>query len=199
MPDFPPQLPHGQITQVLPEVFFVTGQMRIEAPDRPILTSRNMTVIRTGTELTLANTVRLDAGGLAEIDALGEVKHVAKLGQFHGRDDAFYLDRYGAEFWAPDGMTHDRGEVTDCVLAPDQAGPSNDASVFLFETASKPEVILHLDRHGGILVSCDSLHNWSGPDEWFDDYSAQSMQEGGFFPLPKCRPWMAKSEQSATL
>ena len=175
MPDFPPQLPHGQITQVLPEVFFVTGQMRIEAPDRPILTSRNMTVIRTGTELTLANTVRLDAGGLAEIDALGEVKHVAKLGQFHGRDDAFYLDRYGAEFWAPDGMTHDRGEVTDCVLAPDQAGPSNDASVFLFETASKPEVILHLDRHGGILVSCDSLHNWSGPDEWFDDYSAQGL------------------------
>ena len=41
------------------------------------------------------NAVRLDARGEAQLAELGDVKHVVKLGFFHGRDDAYYRDHFG--------------------------------------------------------------------------------------------------------
>ena len=40
---------------------------------------------------------------------------------------------------------------------------------------------MQLSRHGGILTSCDSLQNWVGADDYFDEASAAMMQAGGFF------------------
>jgi len=53
-----------------------------------------------GNALTLINSIRLDDAGLAQLDALGLVAHVVKIGSIHGRDDAFYKAHYGATFWA---------------------------------------------------------------------------------------------------
>lgn len=98
-----------------------------------------MVVVRSGKSLTLVNTLRLDKFGLERLDTLGTVENIVKLGSFHGRDDAFYIDRYGAPFWAPQGMTHERGVQTDKELTPCSAGPIPDATVFSFETADVPE------------------------------------------------------------
>ena len=84
-------------------------------------------------------------------------------------------------FWAPQGITHERGVQTDKELAPGSAGPIPDATVFSFETADVPEAILHLARHDGILITCDSLQNWTSPDEYFDDATATIMKDQGFF------------------
>ncbi|WP_114287969.1 hypothetical protein [Candidatus Halocynthiibacter alkanivorans] len=86
MPDFPEQLPHGPLEEVFPDVFVVKGQIRIEANQIHEF-SRNMTVIRDGGALTLINTIRLDDAGLDALDALGLVRHIVKLGAYHGRDD----------------------------------------------------------------------------------------------------------------
>jgi hypothetical protein len=51
--------------------------------------SRNMTVVRDGNALTLINSMRIDGAGLAQLDALGRVAHVVKIGSLHRRDDAF--------------------------------------------------------------------------------------------------------------
>ena len=161
MTDFPPQLPHGDLVEVLPDVFFVTGQMVLEFDDTRRQFSRNMVVVRDGHDLTLVNTLRVDDAGLAHLDSLGTVKNIVRIGGFHGRDDAFYIDRYNAAFWAPNGIKFGRGEVPDGTLANDQPGPVTDSSVFLFETANRPEAILHLTRSGGILITCDSLQNWA--------------------------------------
>lgn len=115
MDQFPPQLPHGKIQEILPDIFFVKGQIRIDS--EPVSEfSRNMVIIRDGDELTLINSVRLDEAGLKQLDSLGSVRHLIKLGAFHGRDDAFYLERYRIPLWAPSGMSYIRGERTDHIV-----------------------------------------------------------------------------------
>jgi len=167
--------------------------------DRDFQFSRNMVVVRDGDALTLINSMRLDEAGLAKLDALGEVRNIIKLGSFHGRDDAFYLDRYDAQFWAPAGMKHERGVETDRELVPGQPGPIAGASVFIYETAAVPEAIIRLDAQGGVLVSCDSLQNWSGPDEYFDEASAAMMAANGFFRTANVGPgWRSASKPEAS-
>ncbi len=194
MSTFPPQLPHGEIQEILPDIFLVKGQIRIES-DPVSEFSRNMIVIREGGTLTLVNSVRLDKAGLAQLDSLGTVRHLVKLGAFHGRDDAFYLDRCQAELWAPLGMTYTRGEKTDKNIETDMPGPAPDMSFFVFDTPKVPEAALLLNRHGGILITCDSLQNMSGPDEYFNDYAAESKARLGFFNRAAVGPGWLKYAQ----
>lgn len=192
MPDFPEQLPHGSLEEVLPDILVVKGQIKIEA-DQTHEFSRNMTVVRDGSSLTLINTIRLDAAGLAELDALGAVRHIVKLGAFHGRDDAFYLKRYDAELWAPEGMTYSRGEETRKTMRSGETGPASDSSSFVFDTPKAPEAILHISRQGGVLVTCDSFQSTSGPDEYFNTVSADSKRRLGFFGRPVIGPGWRKA------
>lgn len=183
MCDFPEQLPHGMFSEVLEDVFFIQGQIR---PDfggpTTFQFSRNMTVVRDGGNLTLLNTMRLDEEGLAALEALGSVKHIVRLGAFHGRDDAFYLDRYpDATFWAAAGTPFERGELAAQPLVDGDEGPCEGSQIFLWKTGKTPEAILCLERHNGVLITCDSLQNWTEADAFFDDASAERMAEMGFF------------------
>lgn len=180
MSTFPPAMPHGDLREIFPDVFFVTGTSRPHFQGMDWQFSRNMIVVRERRSLTLINTVRLDDGGLARLDALGEVQNVVKLGAFHGIDDGFYLDRHGAALWALPGMMHESGRQTDHELVPGGAMPFGGCSLFAFETSSAPEGLLLLDRAGGVLVSCDSLQNWREADEYFSDDSRAKMTALGF-------------------
>lgn len=180
MPTHPPVMPHAEIRQIFPDVFFLTGTSRPTFAGSSWQFSRNMTILREDGVLTLVNTVRLDDAGLEQLDALGKVGNVVKLGAFHGMDDAFYLERYGAKQWAFEAMKHEGGQATDEVLAVGGKAPASDASVFLFETAAQPEGLLLLEREGGILISCDSLQNWVEPDRFFDQASSEKMSAIGF-------------------
>lgn len=179
MTEHEPALPHGALVEVLPTLHFVQGTTRPTFMGQRWQFSRNMVVVREGAVLTLVNTVRLDEAGLKTLEALGDVTHVVKLGSFHGKDDAFYLDRYGARLWAMPGMTHESGRRTDEELAAG-AMPFTGASLFSFETAALPEGLLVLEREGGVVISCDSLQNWSAADAFFDEDSALRMAELGF-------------------
>jgi hypothetical protein len=99
MDQFPPALLHGQLEQILPDIFFVTGATETVLMNARRQFSRNMTAVRHGNALTLINSIRLDDAGLAQLDALGRVAHVVKIGSLRGRDDAFYEAHYGATFW----------------------------------------------------------------------------------------------------
>lgn len=191
MEELPPALPHGRLEEVFSDVFFVIGAMKTELMNTHWQFSRNMTVVREGNALTLINSVRLDATGLAELDALGRVVNVAKIGALHGRDDAFYCQRYDATLWAPPGMKHKHGLVTDKELHPGGEMPFGGCSVFEFRTTKLPECILRIDRAGGILVACDSLQNWVVPDEFFSDESCRLMAELGYLQPANLGPlWM---------
>jgi hypothetical protein len=199
MEEFPPALPHGRLEEIFPDVFFVTGAMKTELMNAHWHFSRNMTVVREGDALSLINSIRLDDGGLAELDALGRVVNVVKIGALHGRDDAFYCRRYGAKFWALPGMSHAHGLVADKELSPGGEMPFVGCTVFDFRTTKLPECILCIDRAGGILVASDSLQNWVMPDEFFSDESRQKMTEMGFFQPANFGPlWMQVNEPKAT-
>jgi hypothetical protein len=198
MDQFPQALPHGRLEEVFPDVFFVTGAMKTALRNAPFQFSRNMTVVRNGDALTLINAIRLDDTGLAQLDALGRVANVVKIGSLHGRDDAFYKVHYGATFWAAPGMVHEHGLLADRELRPDAAAPFADCSVFNFRTTKMPESILHVDRAGGILVACDALQNLVAPDEYFSGDSRQKMREMGFFHPANLGPvWMQLNEPKA--
>lgn len=174
-------MPHGVLEEVFKDVFFVTGTTCPHFLERDWQFSRNMVVVREGGDLTLINTVRLDEDGLAALEALGTPRHVVRLGAWHGMDDAFYLRRYNAALWALPGMEHAHGHATDHALTVGGPTPFSGVSLFQFETITTQEGLLLIERDGGILVSCDSLQNWSGPDAYFDASSAQSMGAMGFF------------------
>lgn len=172
--------PHGPLTKVFDDIYLVTGTSRANFAGSAWQFSRNMTILREDGALTLVNTVRLDDDGLAALDALGRVKNVVRLGAFHGMDDKFYIDRYGAQQWAFAGTEHEHGQTTDHVLRPGGKMPLADSSVFVFETSSKPEGLLILEREGGTVISCDALQNWCEVDAFFDPECGERMQKIGF-------------------
>ncbi len=195
MSEFPPALPHGDLKEIFPDVFFVTGAMQTMLMGAPWRFSRNMTVVRDGADLTVINSVRLDEAGLAQLDALGRVANVVKIGSLHGRDDAFYKSRFGATLWSLPDMQHEHGLTTDKALTPDGETPFAGCRVFEFRTTKMPECILRVDREGGILIACDSLQNWLAPNELFSDESRQLMADMGFFEPANLGPlWRQVSE-----
>jgi hypothetical protein len=70
----------------LPDIFFVTGTMRMPGPV-PVSFSRNMTVVREAGRLVIINSLRLDEQSLRSLDALGKVTDVIRIAGFHGMDD----------------------------------------------------------------------------------------------------------------
>lgn len=191
-------LPHGSISQVFPDVFFVTGTMSSEFFGSTWQFSRNMTVVREGDQLSIINSVRLDDQGLAALEELGKVVNVVRIGDMHGVDDPFYVERYDATFWALPGMGIQDGLQVDKELTPDGEMPFGDCSLFVFKSTKRPEGILRLDREGGIMIACDSLQNWTEPDEFFLDETTGTMREMGFFAPANLGPaWLHECEPQA--
>ena len=198
MSSFTPLMPHGDLTRVFSEVYVVTGTSRPLWQGVSWQFSRNMIVVCDGDAVTLINTVRLDDTGLRALEDLGTIKHVVRLGAFHGIDDAFYVDRYGAKLWALPGMTHAGDLVATVELRPGGPMPFHGASLFVFETSKEPEGLLLIDRDDGILVACDSLQNWSAPDRFFSAESAERMTALGFIRPANVGPnWRAACEPRA--
>lgn len=197
MSSFPPALAHNAIEEILPDLFFVSGAMETVLMDLDWQFSRNMTIVRDGERLILINTVRLSDDGLKELDRLGRVTDVVRLGALHGRDDAFYLDHYQAQYWAMPGLEPEEHPTTQTLSATSPL-PIDDAALFQFETTNIPEGVLHLRRDGGILIACDALQNWLEPDKHFCDASRRRMEQMGFFTPANVGPvWLQAAEPAA--
>ena len=173
---------HSDVKEIFPNIFFVTGVNKTSYEGVELQHSRNMVIIRDATnKLSLINTVRLDDNGLATIDSLGKVENIIRIGAFHGRDDAFYLDRYHAKLWALKGMKHDNNRFTDIELVLGGPMPFPNCSLFIFETSSYPEGVLHIAQENGIIITCDSIKNWVEPDQFFSLETAKLYEEQGLF------------------
>ncbi|WP_339664191.1 hypothetical protein [uncultured Pseudomonas sp.] len=149
----PPAHPHDPLQQLYPGVYWVQGSIRMGPGLRM---NRNMVIVQNHNELTLINPVRLSAQGLASLEALGKVTHLLRLGDFHCLDDAFYLERYGCQFWAqPEQSTYPQ-PTPDHLFTDQIAPPLPDAAFFVFNTATYPEAALLLKQHK-LLITVDSV------------------------------------------
>ncbi len=199
MKKFHEAMPHGEIKEVFKDVFFVSGTMKNEFFGSMWQFSRNMTIVRENDELSIINSVRLNDEGLAVLDSLGKVTNVVRLGDMHGVDDPFYLDRYNATYWAIPGMKMPEGIKTDRELVEGGPMPFGDATFFQFKTTKRPEGIIRLDREGGIMIACDSLQNWTEPDQFFQDDTVETMKKMGFFVQANLGlAWLHESEPKAS-
>ena len=117
MPDpakatFPPAYPHRPIKKIGDDLFMARGSIGF---NRFVRLSRNMAIVKSGAELTLIDPIRLSVPGLRDLDALGTVKHIIRLGGGHGSDDPFYVARYKALFWCQaGGVRYREPPIAEC-------------------------------------------------------------------------------------
>lgn len=157
---YPPAYPHNDIQSLCPDVFLLHGSIRMGPGMRM---NRNMIILKDGGDLTLINPVRMTDEGLEKLDALGDVKHIVRLGDFHGLDDAFYLDRYACEFWAQEGQGTYKTPTPTKQISSSARSPYPNSEFFIFESAAYPEAALLLNDHQ-LLITTDSVQyhaDWS--------------------------------------
>ena len=199
---FPPALAHGPLEELFPGVFFVTGTIAMNGLLR---FSRNMTVLRDRERLVLINSVRLTEDGLTSLDALGKVTDVVRIAGFHGADDAFYKERYGATVSVLRGHKYKKGFspkapeyfTADRELGAGEALPIEGATLFVYDSKPKEGLVL-LPRDGGILIAGDSLQNWHTTDQYFSLLARPMMRMMGFIKRCNVGPgWLKQAKPPA--
>lgn len=168
-----PAYPHDPIEEIGPDVFMVRGEIKMNAV---MALSRNMAIVRSGGELSLINPIRLSPEGESALKALGTPKRIIRLGAFHGVDDPYYVDTFGAEFWAQAGGTTHLEPKIDVEITDATALPFEDGKFFLFNGTKHPECVLLIERAGGILLTCDAIQNYG-------DYSHNSLATKIMMPI----------------
>lgn len=157
--------PHGKVEEITDDVFMVRGSIKMNAFVR---ITRNMGIIREGSELTLINPIRLNAEVEAQLKALGEVTNIIRLGPFHGVDDPYYIDCFKAQFWCQPGGTAYTEPPIDVELSAGSVLPFFDAEIFEFTGTLQPECALLLKKEGGVLFTCDAIQHYG-------DYSYNNL------------------------
>lgn len=155
---FPPAYPHLPIEPIGDDLFMARGSIQMRSI---LLLSRNMAIVRSGGELSLINPIRLSESGLRDLDALGRVTHILRLGGAHGSDDPFYVDRYKASFWCQEGGTRYRAPAIDHVLTEGGALVFGGARLVNFRAASFPECAPVLTAGKGVLLTCDAVQTYA--------------------------------------
>ena len=204
----PSPSPHGRFRELFDGVWFVRGGIKM--PMRvPMKIGRAMTVVRGNDGLVIFNSMRLSDEGLRELDALGDVRHVVRLAGFHGRDDGFYRDRYGATVYAIEGQRYFRGMdpkkqsvasfmEPDVWLDEESALPIPGARLKVIASCDPTEALCLIDREDGILITGDSLQNSPAPDEFFNFPAKLMMKRFGFFKPYNVGPgWLQFASPSA--
>jgi hypothetical protein len=152
-----PAYPHDPLEEIAEDVFMARGSIRMN----PIMRiTRNMAVVRNGGELTLIDPIRLDLAGEKQLEGLGRVKHILRLGCFHGLDDPYYAERFKPEHWCQPGGTTYTAPAIDHALTAGGALPFADAELFCFEKTKQPECALLLRKGDGLLLTCDAIQHY---------------------------------------
>lgn len=125
--------------------------------------NRNMIILKQGNALTLINPVRLNNQEETKLCGLGKVVKVLRLGDFHGLDDQYYIDRFDAEFWCQEGQSTYKVPKPDIIIEEGTPSPIDNSEFFIFSTAKFAEAALLLKDHN-LLITTDSIQNltnWS--------------------------------------
>lgn len=158
-------LPHGSLKEVLPNIFTVVGTMRLFGLFRY---SRVMTILRENETLAIINPVRVNEKLLGEIQQLGQIKYLLKIGQLHSVDVPFYMDRFSPELWINKGDSsvgqYNASKYFDDV---DEI-PILRCKVKKIVGSKIKESVLLTPADGGSLHTCDAFvnmgadpnHNW---------------------------------------
>ena len=147
----------GTLEQVFDDIWWAWGTVKF-APG--IVFPRNMTIVREPDGLVVIHPVMMPEDEQRKVEALGPIKHVVRLGAFHGMDDLAYQRRYGATTWLAPGVDTHPELRRDRELVPGGELPIAGATLHSIEASKTPELLMLLPRHDGVLLACDSVQNW---------------------------------------
>ena len=169
-PDYAPVYPHGDVEEIGDELFMVRGSIKMN----PVIRiTRNMAVVRNGSDLTVIDPIRLNDQGERQLAALGEVKNILRLGALHGVDDPYYADKFKPRMWSQAGGTTYTEPPVDAELNPSTELPFPRGKLFFFEGTVHPECALLLDDGDGLLLTCDGIQNYG--DYSYNNFAAKLM------------------------
>ena len=165
--------PHGDVEEIGDNIFMLRGSIKMNAIVR---ISRNMAIVRNGSELSLINPVRMNEKGEKQLEALGKVANIIRLGPFHGMDDSYYVEKYGVHMWAQEGGLAYTEPPINTVMTAATELPFTEAEIFEFNGLKQPECALLLKANGGLLLTCDSIQNYG-------NYSYNNIPARIFMPF----------------
>lgn len=169
--------PHGKVEQISENLFMVRGSIKMNPVVR---ITRNMAIIRQGDELSLVNPIRVNAKVEAEIEALGKITHLLRLGAFHGVDDEYYANKYSVSMWAQKGGTTYTKPTIDNEISAGCQLPFTNAEVVEFDGSVQPECALLIKTGKGILLTCDAIQNYG--DYSYNNFLTKLMMPFIGFP-----------------
>lgn len=185
---YPTVTPHDKIHEIYPNIFLLHGSIKMGPGMRM---NRNMIILKSNSDITLINPVRMNDEGLATLDTLGKVKNIVRLGDFHGLDDEFYLDRYKCEFWAQSGQETYKIPIPTKDITPLTPGPIENSEFFTFNSAKYPEAALLISDYK-LLITTDSIQyhaDWSY-FSWFTKFAFKAL--GFKIGLNIGGPWLKR-------
>ncbi len=168
-----PIYPHGNVEEIAEDIFMLRGSIKMNPLVR---ITRNMGIIRNGEELSLINPVRVNAKVEAQLLKLGNIKHVLRLGCFHGVDDPYYVEKFGAKMWAQPGGTTYTVPKIDKELSAVSPLPFEHGEIFEFAGTIQPECALVMSGGRRLLFTCDAIQNYG-------DYSYNNIAAKILMPL----------------
>jgi len=180
MSEHPAASDHLPLREVFPDVWLAASANRMAIPLKLTITfSRNMVAVRSPDGWALLNPVRLSERGEADLLEKGPIKHAVRLGTFHGRDDRYYVDRFGVQFWGvPGEQTYPLPDGSR-EIAEDGPFPIPGARIVIFRHATRAECVVCLPQHR-LLVTCDSVQHYD-QDPLISTLGKLVMYPMGFF------------------
>ena len=180
MDDHPPAAHHLPLRECFPDVWLAASVNEFSIPlGLKITFSRNMAAVRTAEGWVLLNPVRLSESAEAELLAKAPFKHAVRLGTFHGRDDGYYVDRFGVEFWGvPGEQTYPEPRFSR-EIAEDGPFPIPGTRIVIFRNATRAECAVCLPQHR-LLLTCDSVQHYDS-DPLVSTLGKIVMYPMGFF------------------
>lgn len=178
--DHPPALRHLPLQECFPGVWLAASTMPMTIPlGLKITISRNMIAVRGADGWVLLNPVRLSERAEAELLAQAPIKHAVRLGTNHGRDDRYYVEKFGAEFWGVPGVQAYPEPKFSREITEDGPFPLPGAKVVIFKSATRAECAVLLPQYR-LLLTCDSVQHY-GDDTRNSLLARLVMRPMGFF------------------
>lgn len=155
--NYAPIYPHDPIIEIFENIYLLRGSIKLGFG---FSMNRNMIILKQDGELTLINAVRISEPELEKLNNLGQIKHVIRLGDFHGLDDQFYIDHYQATLWSQSCHVNYPNLVPHQIIQADQRPPIKNSEFFIFEQVTCPEAILFI-KDKKLLITTDSIQYWN--------------------------------------
>lgn len=151
--------PHEPIKQLFDHIYWVHGSIKMGPC---MYMNRNMVIVKDEDSVYLINPIRLNCQEEQKLLAMGSIKAIIRLGDFHGLDDQYYLDRYKCQLWCQPGQVTYPVEQPDFVIEDGICPPFGGAEFFIFSKAKFPEAALYF-RDKKLLITTDSVQYW---EDW---------------------------------